>query len=46
MIKNDWIQDNGLWYYLDGNGYMVAGRSLTIGGTKYHFNASGACTNP
>ena len=46
MTKNDWVKDNGKWYYLDGNGYMVAGRSLTIGGTKYHFNASGVCTNP
>ena len=28
-------------FYLDGNGYMVAGKTLTIDGKKCTFNASG-----
>ncbi len=46
MKKNAWVSDKGNWYYVDGEGYMVYSTSLTIGGTKYNFNASGVCTNP
>nr|WP_242964088.1 hypothetical protein [Blautia pseudococcoides] len=41
-----WIQLNGIWYYLKSNGAMACNESLTISGKKYHFNASGKCTNP
>ena len=41
MTKSAWVQDGGKWYYLDAEGYMVANTTLTIGSTKYTFNASG-----
>ncbi|MEY8534233.1 hypothetical protein AALH30_12015 [Blautia pseudococcoides] len=41
-----WIQLNGIWYHLKSNGAMACNESLTISGKKYHFNASGKCTNP
>ncbi len=41
MTKSAWVQDGGKWYYLDANGYMVYSTTLTIGGEKYTFNASG-----
>ena len=42
MITNDWIQD-GSWYYLGSNGAMVKNTTMTIDGTSYTFNSSGAC---
>ena len=41
MTKSAWVKDGGSWYYLDAYGYMVAGKTLTIDGTKYTFDGSG-----
>ena len=36
----------GTWYYMDASGAMLANTSRLIDGKTYHFNGSGACTNP
>lgn len=41
-----WVQDGSTWYYMDASGAMIANTSRSIDGKTYHFNASGACTNP
>ena len=46
MVTSKWVKDAGKWYYLDGNGYMLANTSQKIGNKVYRFNASGVCTNP
>ncbi len=46
VMHTGWKQISGIWYYFNANGSMVANTSKTIGGKTYHFNASGACTNP
>ena len=40
MVTSKWIKDNGNWYYLDSNGYMVTG-TKTIGGKTYSFASNG-----
>ncbi len=45
-MQTGWLKLSGKWYYLDSSGAMIAGKSLTIGGKTYRFNASGVCTNP
>ena len=45
MMKG-WILVSGKYYYLDPtSGKMAAGTSLSIGGSTYTFDASGACQN-
>lgn len=46
MVINGWAKDSQGWYWMGGDGYPVKNTSLTIGDKKYHFNASGICTNP
>ena len=41
ILKNQWIQDNGQWYYLDGNGNKYRNCFATINGPTYYFNADG-----
>jgi len=36
-----WYNDNGSYYYYDGNGYRATNGILTVGGKKYGFNSSG-----
>ena len=41
-----WLKLGSTWYYFQSGGAMAADTDLTINGKTYHFNASGACTNP
>ena len=43
MIEG-WLESKGAYYYLN-NGKMIAGKTVTIGGTDYRFDANGACTS-
>ena len=40
MTKNEWVEDGGVWYYLDSEGYMVTGTHI-IDGVSYTFNDYG-----
>ena len=41
----DWEQIDNKWYYFGSSGKMVSSTCMTISGTNYCFNSSGACTN-
>lgn len=43
---NQWIEDNGNWYYVNENGIMLSDISQEINGTNYTFDSSGKCINP
>lgn len=38
---NAWAKIDYKWYYFDKDGYMVAGKTITINGKKYTFNKDG-----
>lgn len=40
--RNEWIQDNGKWYYLSGSTEMVSDRFSIINGNVYGFNKDGS----
>ena len=40
-ISNEWIEDQGSWYYLNADGIMLADTTQHIDGTDYAFDASG-----
>jgi len=40
-LMNAWRQDNGNWYYMDENGYIVKDKVREINGSLYHFNYKG-----
>lgn len=42
QVKNNWIYDNGKYYYFDSSGYMLNGISKVINGEKYFFNQDGS----
>ena len=41
-MRAGWLQQGRTWYYLKSSGAMAANETLTIGGTRYRFAASGA----
>lgn len=42
-MKTGWLKQGSTWYYLmPGSGAMAAGTTLTINGTNYRFDTSGA----
>ncbi len=45
-LREKWIEDEGLWYYLKDTGMMAAGETLHIGGRDYTFNEGGVCVDP
>ena len=45
-LREKWIEDEGLWYYLKDTGMMAAGEILHIGGRDYTFNEGGVCVDP
>ena len=45
-LRDKWIEDEGLWYYLKDTGMMAAGETLHIGGRDYTFNEGGVCVDP
>ncbi|WP_034442312.1 hypothetical protein [Butyrivibrio sp. AE2032] len=43
---NKWLIKDGIWYYFDGQGFMVSNRNdLFIEGKFYNFGSDGKCTN-
>ena len=38
---NEWVKDNGVWYYIGEDGYMLTGWQL-LDGVWYYLNPSGA----
>ncbi|WP_349948946.1 hypothetical protein ABFV83_17780 [Lacrimispora sp. BS-2] len=46
IAASQWIEDQGNWYYLDGNGVMLANTSQNIDGVVYTFDASGKLVDP
>lgn len=46
-IKTEqWIKDNGKWYYVDYYGEMLKDQSSYIDGKEYIFDSNGVCVNP
>jgi len=45
-ISNQWVEDEGNWYYLDDNGIMLANITQEINSASYTFDTSGKCMNP
>ena len=41
VVRNQWIKDNGQWYYLDGNGNKYRNCFASINGATYYFNSEG-----
>lgn len=41
-LVNEWVEQDGKWFYLDENGNMVARDVKNINGTLYAFDISGA----
>ncbi|MCP1101217.1 glucan-binding YG repeat protein [Aequitasia blattaphilus] len=41
-VRNNWVEDRGIWYYMDDNSKMVYHKTLTIGNSVYTFNGTGA----
>ena len=39
MLKNNWMETNGIWYYLGSNGAMLTNTTTPDG---YYVDASGA----
>lgn len=37
-VKNQWLLDQGLWYHLDGNGWMQTGWYQDSDGHWYYLN--------
>lgn len=46
LLRNQWIEDQSNWYYLDGNGLMLKDTTANIDGVEYSFDAAGICVNP
>ena len=42
MIKNDWVEYNNNWYYLNDDGRYVKNNWKMIGNDHYYFDSSGA----
>ena len=42
MVKSDWRQIDGVWYYFDINGRMIQGKKKVINGQTYIFDDDGA----
>lgn len=41
-MHTGWLQQGGKWYYMNSSGAMVANTTLTISGTSYTFDSTGA----
>ena len=41
FVLNDWVKDNGHWYFFDDYGYMVRDTSYYIDGKEYFFGSDG-----
>lgn len=41
IVKNDWVEVDGTWYYFEQNGFMVTNFVLVIEGVLYTFNENG-----
>ena len=46
VMQTGWKKLSGVWYYFESSGVMLANTSKIINGRTYHFNSSGACTDP
>ncbi|WP_034442317.1 hypothetical protein [Butyrivibrio sp. AE2032] len=48
LLKNEWLYDNGKWYYFDNNScWMLADcENVEINGKYYSFDKNGVCKNP
>jgi hypothetical protein len=46
LVINQWIEDQGNWYYLNNEGIMLANITQEINGVSYTFDNSGKCMNP
>lgn len=46
FLSNQWIEDQGNWYYLDENGLMLSNVVKIIDGVAYSFDSTGKCLNP
>jgi hypothetical protein len=46
LVINQWIEDQGDWYYLNNEGIMLADITQEINGVSYTFDNSGKCMNP
>lgn len=44
-LKEQWIEDNGTWFYLDGNGSVLS-EVQELDGAKYYFNTHGEWLEP
>ena len=42
----EWIKENGKWYYIGYWGHMIKDESLDINGKEYVFDSNGVCVNP
>ena len=40
--ENQWLYDNGIWYYFDGSNNMCSNENKYINGVWYHFYENGA----
>jgi peptidoglycan L-alanyl-D-glutamate endopeptidase CwlK len=41
-VRNDWVQDQGKWYWFDGNGIMVTSTWYRYDGAWYYLGPDGA----
>ena len=41
LLREQWLQLGGLWYFFDYNGHMYYGATYTIGDDAYRFNDDG-----
>ena len=47
LYRNEWLCENGKWYYFDGSCQMVSNlNTFTIGSVDYAFDSNGVCLNP
>lgn len=46
MLRDKWVAGDGVWYYVQAGGTMVADQTIEIDGKSYHFDQSGKCLNP
>ena len=45
-VRNNWVEENGSWYFFDWRGYMLSDTTKTIGGVEYKFDGSGKRVDP
>ena len=46
LVRCEWLQSSGNWFYYKINGQMAMNETLRINGKDYTFNHNGVCQNP